>query len=152
MRFTPRGIALLFTRNADLIIDGKKAMSLTVFTEIITKKVHEQSVWKTSNLAPKRRMPTKSAIEHTAEFFKISEDDLRKKRPRKWLYPRMMCSVFLRREEYTLEAVAKLFDNMHYRNIIHYENQVKNFIKTDPEFKSIYEALLVHLNTKRPQR
>lgn len=144
MRYTPRGLQLMFSRNADL--NEGKAMSRNAFIKVAEEYLNK-SIWKTSNIPPKR-LSIPVAIKSTAEFCGIDLPMFLKSRERYYVEPRIMLSIYLRKERYTLTAIGNEF-KLHYASIVHYEKVAKALFTTDKEFHKRYIDLEHFLNAKK---
>ena len=142
MRFTTRGLTLMFTRNADL--QGGKAMSLNAFMKVAEDSINK-SVWRTSNIPPKR-LSIPVAIKHTAEYCGLDLPKFLKCRERFYVEPRIFISIYLRKERYPLTAIGYAF-KLHHASIVHYEKVAKDLFQTDKEFHKRYIDLEFHLNS-----
>lgn len=145
MRFTTRGLNLMFSRNADK--EEGTAMSRTAFMKVVGHIVG-QSVWKTSNI-PAKRLSLDEIIKHTREFFSISHEDFISKRQRAYLEPRMFSALYARSLGYTLVSIGDKLGGKHYASIVHYEKVGNDLLKVDRKFKDRYTDLQFYLQSKQ---
>ena len=151
MRFTTRGLNMIYTKNADVNSGEKEnTMSRNAFMQVVNEIVG-QTIWKTTNIVDKR-LSIKEVLGYAAEFFDTPLPMVTgRKRDNYLVEVRQMATRYLRANKFPVTAIAYGIGNRHYSSVIHYEETCNNLFQTDIEFAKKYLELNYFLNSKEPK-
>ena len=151
MRFTTRGLNIIFSKNADVEGDGReKTMSRNSFMQVVNEIVG-QTIWNTTTIVDKR-LSIKEVLQYTAEFFDTPLPMITgKKRDTYLVEMRQMATRYLRANKFPLTAIAYEIGDRHYGSIAYYQEVSDNLFQTEIEYAKTYLELQFFLNSKKPK-
>ena len=148
MRFTTRGLNLLFSHNADTEVGDEVYMSRPNFMKVVTDII-SKSIWKTTNIE-RQRLSIDEVLKFSAPYFNTTPKQLiSKSSKREFVEPRMLIALYLRNYNFPLQSIGLKFGGKHHGTILHYEQVGKDLLETNPEFAKKYADLKYILDSQK---